>query len=54
MSLYDHDTAAVKCATLIFQANERNNNNNNNNNVRKSFRKYVSNIFRKHDIKGLQ
>jgi hypothetical protein len=29
MSHYDPDTAADKCATLIFQANERNNNNNN-------------------------
>jgi hypothetical protein len=56
MSRYDPDTAADKCATLIFQADEGNNNNNNN--IRKSFRKYVSNtrihVFRRNDVKVLQ
>ena len=55
MSRYDPDTATDKYANFIFKANER---NNNNNNIRKSFRKYVSNIrihvFRKKDVKVLQ
>jgi len=31
-----------------------NNSNNNNNNISKSFRKYVSNIPGKHEVKELQ
>jgi len=52
MSRYDPDTAADKRTTLIFQVNERNNNNNDN--IRKSFRKCVSNVPRKHDVNELQ
>ena len=33
---------------------DNNNNNNNNNNISETFRKYVSNIPRNHDVKELQ
>ena len=42
----------INVQLLYFQVNERNNINNDN--IRKSFRKYVSNIPRKHEANELQ
>jgi hypothetical protein len=44
-----------KCGTVHYgNGNGNNNNNNNNNNTSKSFRKYLSNIPGKHEIKEVQ